>query len=110
MAATDTTLSPADGVRKDELTTSEEGHMRAARQLLGFCRHGQVVALCNRIDSLLAPNPETEATAKAEAVVVQLRKADPGMSREVAMQRALRSDPALARELHDAVRGVRSAA
>ncbi len=109
MAATDTT-SPADGVRKDPLTDGERGHMEAALKLLELCQHSQVIAIYNRLDSLLHPNAEQAAVAKAQAAVVELRKSQPQLGREAAMQQVLRQDQQLARELHDATRGARAAA
>jgi hypothetical protein len=96
-----TTTSPAG-----ELTDEERTFVGAASQCLAKCSHSTVRALHERLDALLNPSREQAVLKAMNQEVVELQKRDPGLSRYQAMEKARRDNPALARELHDASRGV----
>jgi len=91
--------SPATDTRPAELTDDEGNAVDAALILLGRCEHPQLTEIHGRLDGLRNPDPERAAMAKFDARVVELRKAEPGLTRSGAHERIRRTDPDLMREV-----------
>ncbi len=95
--------SPAtDTTRPAELSDDEGNAVDAALILLARCQHPAVTEIHGRLDGLRHPDPEAAAMAKFDARVVELRKADPTLTRSGAHEHIRRSDPGLMREVASA--------
>jgi hypothetical protein len=92
--------SPAtDTTRPAELSDDEKNGVDAALILLARCTHPAVTEIHGRLDGLRHPDPERSVMEKFDARVVELRKADPTLTRTAAHERIRRTEPELMREV-----------
>ncbi len=103
MAATSSeTALPA---ANEDLSADDQGRLAAVMVILRGGEHPEVKALHSKVDAVAHPSSERRVLKRFNDEVVELRKADPKLSRSEAMERVRKGDRKLERELYDVLHG-----
>jgi hypothetical protein len=109
-ASSTTMTGPQSSQPDNDFTPEETQHLEACLILLGQCAHPQAQALHSKVDAIAHPSVEKQILKENDQRIVDLCKADPGLTRTQAIEKA-RSEmtPRERMELHNAVRGIPAA-